>query len=112
MTAFEMPRKDAKLRLDDRILLALREKASEDGISFNSLCESVLFTFAKGAGKIPIDAEPLPEGRGGKREGAGKKKRSATDEEPIASSEVEPIVGAARWQSKPETLFTEGISEG
>ena len=83
MYTAEMPRKDTKLRLDDRILLALREKASEDGMSFNALCESILFSFAKGSGKLPIDAEPLTEGRGGKRENAGKKKRSPTDEEPI-----------------------------
>jgi hypothetical protein len=79
MTVFEMPRKDTKLRLDDRILAALREKAIEDGMSFNALCESILFSFAKGAGKLPIDAEPLTEGRGGKRPGAGKPKRSPTD---------------------------------
>ena len=79
MYTAEMPRKDTKLRLDDRILLALREKASEDGMSFNALCESILFSFAKGSGKLPIDAKPLPEGHGGKRSGAGKPKRSLND---------------------------------
>ena len=78
MYTAQMPRKDTKLRLDDRILLALREKASEDGMSFNALCESILFSFAKGSGKLPIDAEPLKEGHGGKRKGAGKK-RSPND---------------------------------
>ena len=82
MHTAEMPRKDTKLRLDDRILLALREKASEDGMSFNALCESILFSFAKGSGKLPIDAEPLTEGRGGKRVGAGKPRRSCEAETP------------------------------
>ena len=81
MYTAQMPRKDTKLRLDDRILLALREKASEDGMSFNALCESILFSFAKGSGKLPIDAKPLPERHGGKREGTGRKpKRSPIDD--------------------------------
>ena len=79
MYTAQMPRKDTKLRLDDRILLALREKASEDGMSFNALCESILFSYAKGAGRLPIGAEPLKEGHGGKRPGAGKPKRSPND---------------------------------
>lgn len=80
MQATEMPRKDTKLRLDDRVLAALREKADESGLSFNALCEGVLFTYAKATGKIPIDAEPLPETRGGSRPGAGKPKKSQTPE--------------------------------
>ena len=74
MTAHQMPRKDTKLRLDDRILDALREKAVESSVSFNALCEAILFNYAKSIGKLPIDADPLPETRGGKREGAGKPK--------------------------------------
>lgn len=74
MHTAEMIRKDTKLRLDDRIILALRAKAGEDGMSFNALCESILFSFAKGSGKLSIDAQPLPGGRGGKRPGAGKKR--------------------------------------
>jgi hypothetical protein len=77
MLANEMPRKDTKLRLDDRILTALREKAEEGGLSFNALCEGVLFNYAKATGKLPIDAEPLPETRGGKREGSGKPKKTS-----------------------------------
>jgi len=88
MYTAQMPRKDTKLRLDDRILLALREKASEDGMSFNALCESILFSFAKGSGKLPIDAEPLKEGHGGKRSGAGKPKRSLADEETTAGTGI------------------------
>jgi len=74
VTAHQMPRKDTKLRLDDRILDALREKAVESSVSFNALCEAILFNYAKSIGKLPIDADPLPETRGGKREGAGKPK--------------------------------------
>jgi hypothetical protein len=72
-----MPRKDTKLRLDDRILAGLRERAAETGISFNSLCEAVLFNYAKSVGKLPLDAEPLGDPRGGKREGAGGKRSGA-----------------------------------
>jgi hypothetical protein len=80
MLTIEMPRKDTKLRLDDRILAALREKAEETGTSFNALCEAVLFNYAKSVGKMPLDAEPLPDPRGGKRSGAGRPKK--TDPEP------------------------------
>lgn len=77
MTAIEMPRKDTKLRLDERILAALREKAQESGMSFNGLCESVLFSYAKATGKLPLDAEPLPESRGGARANAGKRSKKS-----------------------------------
>ena len=79
MTAQQMPRKDTKLRLDDRILDALREKAVESSVSFNALCEAILFNYAKSIGKLPIDADPLPESRGGKRSGAGKPKSQSSD---------------------------------
>ena len=79
MTAQPMPRKDTKLRLDDRILDALREKAGESSVSFNALCEAILFNYAKSIGKLPIDADPLPDNRGGKRSGAGKPKQSSDD---------------------------------
>ena len=82
MFTVAMPRKDTKLRIDERIISALREKAGESGTSFNALCESILFSFAKGSGKIPMDAQPLPDNRGGKRPGAGKK-RSPSSEGPI-----------------------------
>lgn len=81
MLAIEMPRKDTKLRLDERILIALREKAEESGMSFNGLCETILFSYAKSTGKLPPDAEPLPEARGGKRQGSGKKPKTLTASE-------------------------------
>ena len=98
MYTAEMPRKDTKLRLDDRILLALREKASEDGMSFNALCESILFSFAKGSGKLPIDAEPLAEGRGGRREGSGKK-RSPNDPLDVESHSSKDSGGSSESRS-------------
>jgi hypothetical protein len=81
MCVVEMPRKDTKLRLDDRIVEALRAKAEESGTSFNALCEAVLFNYAKAVGKLPIDAEPLPESRGGARPGAGKRTKKSQQEE-------------------------------
>ncbi|WNZ45195.1 hypothetical protein Q2T42_25750 [Leptolyngbya boryana CZ1] len=88
MLAIEMPRKDTKLRLDERILDALRAQATESDISFNGLCESILFSYAKSIGKIPFDAEPLPDTRGGKRPGAGKKPRQI-EESDQQSTDIE-----------------------
>jgi hypothetical protein len=81
MHTAEMPRKDTKLRLDDRILAALRERADESNLSFNALCEAILFTYAQSVGKLPLDAEPLPDNRGGSRKGAGKKPKANPDED-------------------------------
>jgi hypothetical protein len=86
MQAIEMPRKDTKLRLDDRVLAALREKAEESGLSFNALCEGVLFTYAKATGKLPIDTAPLPEARGGKRSGTGRKPKAQPEGKDDANS--------------------------
>jgi len=89
VTAQPMPRKDTKLRLDDRILDALREKAGESSVSFNALCEAILFNYAKSIGKLPIDADPLPDNRGGKRSGAGKPKQSSDDRKSKTSENSE-----------------------
>jgi hypothetical protein len=80
MTAFEMPRKDTKLRLDDRIVAAYREYAEAQEISFNALIESVLFAYAKSIGKLPLDAQPLPETRGGARPRKKKKSEESNNE--------------------------------
>lgn len=78
MSTLEMPRKDKEFRLDDRILDALKHAARKAGMSINGYVESVLFNHLKGAGELPLDAEPLPEARGGARPNAGKKpKKSA-----------------------------------
>ncbi len=83
MNAFEMPRKPANFRLDERVLQALKAAAFDAGMSVNAYVENALFGTLKGAGKLPMDAQPLPEPRGGKREGAGRPK--VKKEEPIDS---------------------------
>jgi hypothetical protein len=80
MSAVCMPRDAHKFRLDDRILESLKKAADEQGISFNAYVEGILFAHAKIIGKIPPDAEPLAETRGGKRSGAGKPKASPSAE--------------------------------
>jgi hypothetical protein len=76
MDCLEMPRRQRMFRLDDRILDALDEVSSNAGhSSANQFVEMTLFNLIKAAGKIPADAEPLPETRGGKRAGAGKPKK-------------------------------------
>jgi hypothetical protein len=80
MTSFCMPRDAHKFRLDDRVISALKAAADEQGTSFNAYVEGILFAHGKLIGKIPADAQPLAETRGGKRSGAGKPKK--TDPEP------------------------------
>ena len=91
MLTIEMPRKDTKLRLDERILDALRTKSSESGVSFNALCEGILFNYAKSTGKIPLDAEPLKDNRGGYREKAGRKKLGENKPKSANATEADPI---------------------
>lgn len=69
-----MPRQDCKLRLDDRVKPALETVAKQQGKSFNALCESILFNYAKASGGLGLDAEPLPDLRGIK---SGVKKKKA-----------------------------------
>jgi hypothetical protein len=75
MNQLDMPRRPKNLLLDDRILAVLDEAAKNAGYkSANHFVESTLFGLLKLSGHLPSDAEPLPEGRGGKREGAGRPK--------------------------------------
>jgi hypothetical protein len=77
MDCLEMPRRQRMFRLDDRILDALDEVSSNAGhSSANQFVEKTLFDLMKAAGKIPADAQPLKDGRGGRRAGAGKPKKS------------------------------------
>jgi hypothetical protein len=78
MTSSQMPRKKVTYRLDDRILNEL-EKLVTDG-SVNQFVEGILFEFLKNTGRLSITAQRLPDNRGGKREGAGKPKRSGEAE--------------------------------
>jgi hypothetical protein len=92
MLAIDMPRKDTKLRLDDRVLAALRQKADETDLSFNALCEAILFNYAKSVGKLPLDAEPLGDPRGGSRKNAGRPKKG---DEPKGKTDVPAIAAIA-----------------
>ena len=67
----QMPRRKVTYRLDDRILDEL-EKLVTDG-SVNQFVEGVLFEFLKNTGRLSITAQRLPDNRGGRRDGAGKK---------------------------------------
>lgn len=72
-----MPRRRVNFRIDDRILDALEDLAGEGKL--NQFVEGLLFDFLKNTGRLPSDAERLPEARGGRREGAGKKPKKTDD---------------------------------
>ena len=75
MNALDMPRKQRMFRLDERILNSLEMAANNAGFSSaNQFVEATLFNLLKMSGTISPEAEPLPETRGGKRSGTGKKK--------------------------------------
>jgi hypothetical protein len=77
-----MPRTRVNYRLDDRVLAALNDLAGKG--KTNQFIEGLLIDFLQKTGRLPNDFAPLTESRGGARQGAGKPKRSPTDEEPIA----------------------------
>lgn len=67
-----MPRIPFNLKIDDRLVEAFKCAAKDSGLSMNAYMEQLLIGHLKGVGKIPIDTSPLPESRGGKRQGAGR----------------------------------------
>lgn len=69
-----MPRIPFSLKIDDRLVDGFKNAAKKSGLSLNVYMEQLLLGHLKGVGAIPIDTQPLPEARGGKREGSGKKK--------------------------------------
>lgn len=69
-----MPRVHRSFKLDSRVLEAIDRLAEENGTSANAYLETLLLSHAKMTGKMPMDSEMLPDNRGGKREGAGRKK--------------------------------------
>ena len=77
MDSAQMPRRKVTYRLDDRVLDEL-DKLVTDG-SVNQFVEGILFEFLKNTGRLPGDAQRLPDNRGGKRLGAGKPKQSSDD---------------------------------
>ena len=78
-----MPRRQRMFRLDDRILDALDEVSTNAGYSSaNQFVETTLFNILKAAGKIPADAPPLPETRGGDRKSAAAKAKAKAKVKP------------------------------
>jgi hypothetical protein len=69
-----MPRIPFTLKIDDRLVEGFKVAAKKSGLSLNAYMEELLRGHLKGVGAIPIDLEPLPESRGGKRDNAGRPK--------------------------------------
>lgn len=79
MNCLTMPRARKNFLIDERVLESLDDAAKRAGCkSANAFVEQVLFQSLKTSGILGADAKPLKDGRGGKREGAGKK-RSPND---------------------------------
>jgi hypothetical protein len=77
MNCLDMPRVRKTFVLDERVMNALDSAAKKAGYkNANQFVEATLFNLLKLSGNLDADAEPLTEARGGKREGAGKPKRS------------------------------------
>jgi hypothetical protein len=72
-----MPRKQLNLKIDDRLIPALKKAANlAGGMSINGYMEQLLMGHLKNLGQLPMDIEPLQETRGGVREKAGRPKKS------------------------------------
>ena len=97
MTAQVMPRIPFTLRIDDRLIDGFNKAAKKAGLSRNVYMEQLLLGHLKGVGEVPIDMQPLEDSRGGKRQGAGKPKKSK--DEAIAPADVDPIVGEGESDS-------------
>lgn len=69
-----MPRIPRTLKIDSRVLDAIVRLAEKTGTSPNKYMENLLLIHVKMLGEMPMDSEPLPDNRGGKREGSGRKK--------------------------------------
>lgn len=80
MNVLAMPRKQINFKIDDRLIDAFRSAAEDSGLSLNGYLEALLLGHLKNLGKIPMDTQPLPEGRGGKRAGSGKKRSNPSAE--------------------------------
>ena len=61
------PRRSVTFRLDRRALEALDRLAQDSNLSATRYLENLLFAHAKSKGKIPLEARPLGEMRGGAR---------------------------------------------
>ena len=94
MNCLDMPRVRKTFVLDERVMDALDSAAKKAGYkNANQFVEATLFNLLKLSGNLEADAKPLKDGRGGLREGAGKKRRSPNDqadEEPIDKAIASP----------------------
>lgn len=70
----EMPRKRFPITIDTRLIDGVKLAAEDAGISINSYMEQLLMGHLKNLGKLPMDARPLPESRGGPRPNSGRPK--------------------------------------
>ena len=75
-----MARARKNFLLDDRVIGALDSAAKKAGCkSANAFVEQLLFNALKMSGTLGPDEQPLGEGRGGRRDGAGKKRTEVVD---------------------------------
>jgi hypothetical protein len=65
MTAYQMPRKNATYRLDQRLVEEIQSLAKEQNTSSNRWLENALINLLKASGRISANFEPLGETRGG-----------------------------------------------
>ena len=65
MTAYQMPRKNATYRLDQRLIEEIQTLAKEQNTSSNRWIENALIGLLKTSNRLPTDFEPLGETRGG-----------------------------------------------
>jgi hypothetical protein len=77
----EMPRKRFPITIDTRLIDGVKLAAEDAGISINGYMEQLLTGHLKNLGKLPMDAKPLPESRGGKRAGTGRKSKTENENE-------------------------------
>ena len=65
--ALDMARKRRTFKLDERLLDALKEVATEANTSANNWLETLLINTFRKNGAIPKDFKPIAENRGGLR---------------------------------------------
>jgi hypothetical protein len=76
---FHMPRIGRTIKIDSRVLEAIDRLAGKADTSVNNYIENLLLSHAKILGEMPMDSEILPDNRGGKRQGSGRKKKDEPD---------------------------------
>lgn len=69
-------RQNKTFRLEDRLIKELEALAVRSGTTANSYLETLLFRHLQSMGCIAMDEQPPQPGRGGRREGAGRKPKS------------------------------------